>query len=275
MTASGDGFWSIDHWSDAEENAARWLRAWGYGDARTTMRGADGGLDVVGTGVAAQVKFEAKLTGRPAVQNLVGAATVLPGEEDLFFFSNAGFSAGAVEFAEGRVALFTYGSNGWPTPVNAQARGIMMANPGVPHGIVVTNPGVQSGQAFGPTSVVKEKESAPLVPGAFAPLWLVLALLFTYSFVRGIFNPVNYAHPPLKVVGLFVLFIAIPAFFWGMFRLSRRARRQFEEQLNRGASDVHSPDADSRELIPEQAASSSDRIRDGDDESQTQVGGTR
>ena len=65
--------YQITSWQEAERNAARWMRHWGFGDARLTSSGADGGVDVRARAAVAQVKFEASQVGRPALQRLYGA----------------------------------------------------------------------------------------------------------------------------------------------------------------------------------------------------------
>lgn len=90
--------WHITDWQTAELLAVSWLRHWGYVDARVTTGGADGGLDVVASGAVAQVKFEASHVGRPALQRLVGASAHAIG--DRYFFSGAGFSKAAIEYAD-------------------------------------------------------------------------------------------------------------------------------------------------------------------------------
>ena len=102
---------SIESWEKAETNAAAWLRAWGYTDARVTGGGPDAGLDVVGTKLAAQVKRHDRPIGRPVVQQLAGSTVGT--HRDLFLFSSEGFSAHAVEAADARgIGLFMYSSTG-------------------------------------------------------------------------------------------------------------------------------------------------------------------
>ncbi|MFC8615991.1 restriction endonuclease [Micromonospora purpureochromogenes] len=120
----------IDSWKAAESNAAAWMRSWGFGDARVTQGGADAGVDVRSRGALAQVKFEASQVGRPVLQRLVGARGRNV-DQDLFFFSGAGFSAQAVEYAnEMEIRLFKYSLTGAMTPVNRSARAFLRALPG-------------------------------------------------------------------------------------------------------------------------------------------------
>ena len=73
---------------EAEELAALWVRAMGYEDAEVTAFSKDGGLDVVARssgGLGAQVKFEAKPVGSPALQQAVGATLGLGLQRTMFF----------------------------------------------------------------------------------------------------------------------------------------------------------------------------------------------
>lgn len=95
--------------------AAAAMRSMGFADAQETPVGPDGGVDVRSRRAIAQVKFRGAQTGRADVQRLVGAR----GREvlDLFFFTIAGYSARAVEYAtEMDVALFTYDPTGALSP---------------------------------------------------------------------------------------------------------------------------------------------------------------
>jgi len=124
----------ITSWSVAEANAADWMRAWGYTDAALTPAGADSGIDVRASWGLAQVKFEASLTGRPALQRLVGARG--HGTQQLLFFTGAGYSEHAVEYAdEMGIALFTYDLAGAVFPVNGRARGTVASANAVPVGV--------------------------------------------------------------------------------------------------------------------------------------------
>lgn len=95
----------------AEDYAVEVLRSLRFADARRTPKGADGGVDVLATGVVGQVKFEAMPTGRPAVQGLFGVAVV----EDALgvFFSLAGYTVQAVEWAyRAGIALLEFEADG-------------------------------------------------------------------------------------------------------------------------------------------------------------------
>lgn len=109
-------------WAQAEENAASWMRYWGFVDAQVTGGGSDRGIDVRARGGLAQVKFQGKPVGSPALQNLVGARGN-DHSKALLFFSNTRYSAPAVQYADAmNVALFTYDREGTPTAVNRCAR---------------------------------------------------------------------------------------------------------------------------------------------------------
>lgn len=128
----------IDSWQAAEENAAAWMRHLGFHDARVTQGGADGGIDVWATGALAQVKWEAMQTGTPALQRLVGARR-LDHHKQLLFFSGAGYSAPAVDYADAMgIALLKYDLNGHVTPIGATASGLLERStpppPPPPHG---------------------------------------------------------------------------------------------------------------------------------------------
>jgi hypothetical protein len=109
---------------DAETVAAEWMHWFGFNDARVTPVGPDGGIDVVAIKAVAQVKMEGVATGRPVIQALFGVAQA-DGKTGLFF-SLAGYTAGAIEWAE-RVglALFAFDLQGEPQPVTSAARSLM------------------------------------------------------------------------------------------------------------------------------------------------------
>lgn len=118
---------------DAEESeglAAEWIRYMGWPDARPTVATGDNGIDVIGEetslgAVAAQVKFEAKKTGRPAIQGLYGAGHGISASHWMFF-SSAGYSPMAVEWADQmRVGLFRFTLDGAIEPSNAIGRRYM------------------------------------------------------------------------------------------------------------------------------------------------------
>lgn len=111
----------IRDWRDAETAAARWLRKAGCRRVSLTGGSADAGIDVITAEWAVQVKHTTKRVGRPAVQQLVGAALTL----DRFpaLFSTSGFSAPACEYAiEHDVALFELDLDGRAYGINRPAR---------------------------------------------------------------------------------------------------------------------------------------------------------
>ncbi|MFF6835213.1 restriction endonuclease [Streptomyces sp. NPDC012438] len=63
----------VSSWQEAERNAARWMRHWGYADATASPGGPDSGIDVHATGALGQVKYQAAQVGRPELQRFVGA----------------------------------------------------------------------------------------------------------------------------------------------------------------------------------------------------------
>jgi hypothetical protein len=111
-------------WQDAEENAAAWMRHWGFEDAATTPPGTDAGLDVISRAALAQVKFEASQIGRPALQRLVGARGPYQ-EKALLFFTGTDFSSQARRYAdEMDIALFRYALDGRMEALNPSAERI-------------------------------------------------------------------------------------------------------------------------------------------------------
>jgi len=111
----------IRDWHDAEIATARWLRRAGCRRVSLTGGSADGGIDVVTADWAVQVKHTAKRVGRPAVQQLVGAALTL--DRGPALFSTSGFSGPAFAYAdEHGVALFELDLKGTATGVNRAAR---------------------------------------------------------------------------------------------------------------------------------------------------------
>lgn len=98
------------------------MRHWGYPDAVVTPGGPDAGIDVYASAALAQVKWEAAQTGTPALQRLVGARRN-DHHKALLFFSGAGFSTPAIEYADDMdVALFKYALDGRMSPVSVAAR---------------------------------------------------------------------------------------------------------------------------------------------------------
>lgn len=114
----------IDSWQAAEDNAVVWMRHWGFNDAHKTPPGADHGIDVRSSRAIAQVKFEASQVGRQTMQQLVGARG--RGQQQLFFFSGAGYARTALEYADMMaIALFKYDLLGRAAPVNRAAHDVV------------------------------------------------------------------------------------------------------------------------------------------------------
>lgn len=112
---------------DAELAAAEWLRWLGFENAVVTPLGPDGGIDVRGSGVAAQVKMEGKVTSEPVLHRLAGAARAYDFEH-LAFFSLAGFTPPAMSFADSTgMALFEFDYQSYPIPKNKVAQSWLSA----------------------------------------------------------------------------------------------------------------------------------------------------
>jgi len=111
----------IDSPADAEAQAAVWMVGLGFADAMPTQLSGDSGIDVVSTRAVAQVKFQVAPVGRPALQNLVGAAAEHPGKLRLFF-AWKGYTGPAYAFAEQtNIALFSFTISGELVPDNVLA----------------------------------------------------------------------------------------------------------------------------------------------------------
>lgn len=94
----------LAYWELAEDLATEHLRSLGFRDAQRAPPGSDGGFDVEGRGIVAQVKYRATPVGRPDVQRLVGANQ--HGAQPVFY-SRAGYSQSAIDYArQTGVALF-------------------------------------------------------------------------------------------------------------------------------------------------------------------------
>lgn len=110
MPSRLEGFVNTDR--KAEQLAAHWMRALGFGDAWATRRGPDGGVDVRGRRVLAGVRRRAERVGRPDLQRLYGARGA-DSRKELFYFSAAGYSRFALDYAaEHSIYLFTYDLHG-------------------------------------------------------------------------------------------------------------------------------------------------------------------
>lgn len=105
---------------DAEIVAAEWMRWMGFRNASVTRKSRDEGIDVAADEAVAQVKAEMNPTGRPAVQQLYGAAAYL--RRDALFFALNGYSVEAMQWATAAgVALFRFDLQGRPRPLNERA----------------------------------------------------------------------------------------------------------------------------------------------------------
>lgn len=114
---------SIVDWRDAEHRTATWLRSIGCRDVTLTADGADGGIDILTDRWAVQVKHRSARVGRPAVQQIVGAALAV--ERSPVVVSTSGFTGPALEFAADHdVALVELELDGRARPVNEPARAL-------------------------------------------------------------------------------------------------------------------------------------------------------
>jgi hypothetical protein len=115
--------------AEAEGVCAEWVRWMGFPGAVVTGDGADGGIDVLGDGptgrIAAQVKFEAVPTGRPKLQELLGAG-VASRANVWAFFASAGYTNQAKVWADSvGMALFGFALDGSVEPNNEAARQLL------------------------------------------------------------------------------------------------------------------------------------------------------
>lgn len=117
----------IRNWSEAEMQTVLLLHRVGFRGAKASAAGSDGGIDVAGAGVAAQVKWHATLVGRPDLQRLVGAAG---SGRTLVFVSRAGYSAPAIAFADQvSMALLTLDVGAVPRALNGYGRALLARLP--------------------------------------------------------------------------------------------------------------------------------------------------
>lgn len=106
----------LSGWQSAEERAYLHIRGLGFGNVRRAGAGADGGIDVKGTGIVAQVKMTALPVGRPVLQQLVGAA---PATLHRACYSTSGYTKDAYLYArEQGLALFRIEDTGAIQPLN-------------------------------------------------------------------------------------------------------------------------------------------------------------
>lgn len=174
---------AIHTWQDAEECAAAWLRAMGHPDAHVTAAGADGGIDVIGQHVLAQVKFRVVKASRPELQQLRGAAHGR--DVDLHFFTTAGYTADALSWAtEVGIAAFVLGLDGYVTPMNEHAERAARVAAAAPQWQPrAAQPSAPAHAPSGATAVVA---SAPKPPGVWRRIGAWFGRLFrTVAFEAG------------------------------------------------------------------------------------------
>src|SRR5207245_11400699 len=128
----GAGARTIRSPDDAEQVAAEWMRHLGFGDARCTGAGTDGGVDVRSREAVAKVKAQLTPVGRPELQALYGVARS-EGRRPLFF-SLMSYTAAARGWAdEVGMALLRFDHAGTVEAVNVAAEALLTAagGPGV------------------------------------------------------------------------------------------------------------------------------------------------
>lgn len=114
--------------ADAERFAAAVCACMGL-RVKTTTAGADEGLDLLGPDACGQVKHHLRPVGRPALQQLVGAAAGHEGHK--LFFALAGYTPAALTYANAQgVALFRYNTVGLVEAVNTVAREVVAQSAG-------------------------------------------------------------------------------------------------------------------------------------------------
>lgn len=93
-------------WNTFEEYCRDWSKYLGYRDAEKTRSVKDGGVDIEGSRLVAQVKFQEIPVGVKPIREIIGVNVRL--KKDILFFSLNGFSRDAViEANQSEVALFT------------------------------------------------------------------------------------------------------------------------------------------------------------------------
>jgi hypothetical protein len=131
-------------WRDAEVNAARWLRHWGYADAVARPDGLDGVVDVRATGAVGKVTFPVATVDKPALYNLVDSGSRNP-DEQLFYFAAANYAWRAIPYAdERRIALFLFAPDGAMTAVNPTAKFVAARHTGATKGAAEDPPALSS-----------------------------------------------------------------------------------------------------------------------------------
>ncbi|WP_175401121.1 restriction endonuclease [Gordonia sp. UCD-TK1] len=110
----------------AEKAAAQLMRKIGFSDATATVSSGDHGIDVRATAGLAQVKWQSKPVGRPAVQQLGGAwlreQSLWKRNTKMLFFSKSGYTSAAVDYADAvGMVLFEFDLKGRATAVGKAA----------------------------------------------------------------------------------------------------------------------------------------------------------
>lgn len=102
-------------WTDAEALAHEYCKWLGYERANLTGEGSDGGVDIEGLHIVAQVKMHNRPTGRPELQQLYGVAASL--RKRALFFAMA-YSADAGDWADKvGVRLYQFQRDGTVQPI--------------------------------------------------------------------------------------------------------------------------------------------------------------
>ncbi|MFM9593120.1 restriction endonuclease [Streptomyces scabiei] len=110
---------TIRTWQDAELAAVDHMRSLGFTDARVTVAGADGGIDVIASDALAQVKYYSQPIGVGPIRELRGVAD---SHHHLLFYASGGYTASALKFADDRgIALLSFLEHGRITPLNTAA----------------------------------------------------------------------------------------------------------------------------------------------------------
>ncbi|MFJ4715357.1 restriction endonuclease [Streptomyces sp. NPDC088785] len=142
----------ISSWQQAELNAARWMRHWGYADATASPGGPDAGIDVRSARALGQVKYQAAQVGRPELQRFVGARPY-GSTAQLIFFTGSDYAPTAMAYAkEWNIALFRYRLDGAMTPANEPARRVL-----------------RSARSSGPSPAAPSPAARPAAPQGAAP----------------------------------------------------------------------------------------------------------
>lgn len=117
-------------WRDAENACARYLREAGSGGAQVTPAGADGGIDVIGEHVIAQVKFVTAKVGSTTVQQFAGATIRHPTQTRKVFFSSAGFTDPAIRLANKLASCCSSSASSRDQPCRRQFRESLVGSVG-------------------------------------------------------------------------------------------------------------------------------------------------